>query len=169
MPPPTFDRHPAPSIIQPSRPHTLPSHSPGLDSVVSCAHRCFATLSAMDMYDLDGAAPNREGRGVGMLTPTRNHGPYPLPVPTPRPRMPRLYSCRVHAPRPWQADSQEYVPQRHHDLHLVRWQPVVERRDRPIQVGPAPARSFTAIVKSPPVPSLRVLSPISPAVLSTLH
>ena len=37
---------------------------------------------------------------------------------------------------------------------------------RPIQLGPAPARSFAAIVNSPSVPSQRVLSPVSPTVLS---
>ena len=115
------------------------------------------------------ATSDHEGRAVGTLSRTGSEGSYPLPAPPSRPRMPLLCGAEVHARRPWQADSQEYFPQRQHDLHLVRWQLMVEHRYRPIQVGPTPARSFAAIVKSPPVPSPRVLSPVSPAVLNTTN
>ena len=173
-----FERHfPAASASRPVRPTLAPSYSavtvtPAARASYNAPTAASRARSAMGMHDRDGAASDREGRGVGMLSPDQQR----WIVPNTRPNTPTQNAAAVRL----QGFMRPPVPARPTAKNMFlnlnastnstssvgsSWSnaAIAPSKSAP---GSGPARSFAAIVKSPPALSPRVLSPVSPVVRS---
>ena len=175
-----FERHyPVGSASRPVRPTLAPSYSavtgtPAARASYNAPTAASRARSAMGMHDRDGAASDREGRGGGMLspdqqrwivpntrpnTPTQNAAAVrlqgfmrpPVPVPVPTRPTPKNMFLNLNA----STTSTSSVGSSWSNAAIA-----------PSKSVPVPAKSFAAIVKSPPALSPRVLSPVLPAVRS---
>ena len=168
-----FDRHlPGNSASRPVHPTFAASYSAVTVASISRASYNAPTAasrarSALGMHDRDGAASEREGRGFGMLSPDQQR----WIVPSTRPNTPTQNTAAVRLQgfmRP--APGKPAVKNMFLNASTTSNSSVGSSWSNiaiaPSKSVPTPVRSFAAIVKSPPLPSSRVLSPISPTVIS---